>query len=315
MTAENADLWSIGELAERAGVTVKTVRFYSDRGLLPEATRSAGAHRRYGPEALDRLRLIRSLRALDLPVPEVGGILDRLADHDDRLDDGLGEALGDVLEDRLSDVGARLAALRWQEASLRLLRDGAPEERAEWLRLIGGLPGSGAPPNTAAFARFWRAWLPPRMSGRVVAAFLDEAVPQVPDDPTPAQVLAFARLHAFVSTCSPVVDAHCRPEAHRSGADYRPALLYEGLGEAHVLTAAEIREGNAPHAGQALDAFVAAHAAALGARDTPEFRRRLSALLAAEARIGHYWDLVAELRPASEPTPGVMHEWLEAALG
>ncbi|MER7399775.1 MerR family transcriptional regulator, partial [Streptomyces sp. NPDC000151] len=52
-------MWSIGELAEQAGVTVKTVRFYSDRGLLPEAARSAGGHRRYGPEALDRLRLIR----------------------------------------------------------------------------------------------------------------------------------------------------------------------------------------------------------------------------------------------------------------
>ncbi|MFD9484761.1 MerR family DNA-binding transcriptional regulator, partial [Streptomyces sp. NPDC059991] len=34
---------SIGELAEHAGVTVKTVRFYSDRGLLPEAAaRSSG---------------------------------------------------------------------------------------------------------------------------------------------------------------------------------------------------------------------------------------------------------------------------------
>ncbi len=29
---EPAGLWSIGELAERAGATVKTVRFYSDRG-------------------------------------------------------------------------------------------------------------------------------------------------------------------------------------------------------------------------------------------------------------------------------------------
>ncbi|MFD0853398.1 MerR family DNA-binding transcriptional regulator, partial [Actinomadura adrarensis] len=59
--------WSIGELAERAGGTVKTVRFYSDLGLLPESPRSSGGHRRYGPAALERLRLIRSLRALDLP--------------------------------------------------------------------------------------------------------------------------------------------------------------------------------------------------------------------------------------------------------
>lgn len=39
----DSSMWSIGELAERAGVTVKTVRFYSDRGLLPEGVRSSGA--------------------------------------------------------------------------------------------------------------------------------------------------------------------------------------------------------------------------------------------------------------------------------
>ncbi|MEU3173729.1 MerR family transcriptional regulator, partial [Streptomyces sp. NPDC007000] len=76
MSASHEALWSIGEFAERAGATVKSVRFYSDRGLLPEAFRSGGGHRRYGPEALERLRLIRSLRALDLSLPEVRRVLE-----------------------------------------------------------------------------------------------------------------------------------------------------------------------------------------------------------------------------------------------
>ncbi|GAA2652792.1 hypothetical protein GCM10010425_78120 [Streptomyces spororaveus] len=42
MVSSHDGLWSIGELAEWAGTTVKTVRFYSDRGLLPEAGRSSG---------------------------------------------------------------------------------------------------------------------------------------------------------------------------------------------------------------------------------------------------------------------------------
>ncbi|MDV9193741.1 MerR family transcriptional regulator, partial [Streptomyces sp. SR27] len=104
-------LWSIGELAERAGTTVKTVRYYSDRGLLPEAVRSSGGHRRYGPEALDRLVLIRSLRSLGLPVPDVERVLDR------------DEALEEVVSGRLRELGGQLAALRWREASLRLVRD------------------------------------------------------------------------------------------------------------------------------------------------------------------------------------------------
>ncbi|MFD0208628.1 MerR family transcriptional regulator, partial [Streptomyces hirsutus] len=76
MSTSHEVFWSIGELAERAGVTVKSIRFYSDRGLLPEASRSSGGHRRYAPEALERLRLIRSLRALDLPLPEVRRVLE-----------------------------------------------------------------------------------------------------------------------------------------------------------------------------------------------------------------------------------------------
>ncbi|MBT2526025.1 MerR family transcriptional regulator [Streptomyces sp. ISL-99] len=295
-------MWSIGELAEHAGVTVKTVRFYSDRGLLPEAVRSAGGHRRYGPGALDRLRTIRSLRNLGLPVPEVGRILDRE------------DALEDVVAGQLREVGSRLAALRWREAALQLLRDCAPEERAERLRLIGAV---AAPPSTAALARFWRRWLPPRLPARVAAAVIEQAVPQPPVDPTSAQVLAFTRLHAFVSGDCPGGDRG-QPEAHRPDKGYRPAVLYDGLGEAFALAAPHLRAQRAPHEGEALDCFVSAYARSHGTRDTPAFRRRLGGQLAADPRIDLYWQLTAEVTtPPSgppEPTAGAAHDWLLAAL-
>ncbi|KUL56038.1 MerR family transcriptional regulator [Streptomyces sp. NRRL S-1521] len=300
-------LWSIGRLAEKAGVTVKTVRFYSDQGLLPEAARSGGGHRRYGPDALDRLRLIRSLRALDLPVPEVGRVLDGR------------DALEDVVEGQLREVGTRLTALRWREAALRLLHDCAPEERAERLRLVGAL---GTPPSTAALARFWRRWLPARMPARVVSTVVEQAVPRLPDDPSPAQVLAFARLHAFVTgPCPGLGDperGHDQPEVHLPGKGYRPAVLYEGLPEAFELAAAQLRAGRSPHGGEALDCFVAVHAAALNARDSADFRRGLHRMLAAEPRLDRYWQLTAEVtRPRTgppEPTPGAADDWLRAAL-
>ncbi|MEI5007739.1 MerR family transcriptional regulator [Streptomyces sp. PmtA] len=299
--------WTIGELAERAGVTVKTVRFYSDRGLLPESGRSAGGHRRYGPEALDRLRLIRSLRGLDLPVPEVGRVLD----HGD---EALGDALESAIGDRLQVLGSQLAAMRWREASLRLLRDCDAGERAERLRLIGAVT---VPPSTASMARFWRYWLPPRLPARVVSAFLDQAVPQIPDDPTPAQVWAFARLHALVSgNCSGSVRP--QPAVHRPDRGYRPAVLYDGLGEAYALASAELRAGRPPRAGEALDSFVSVYAASRGTRDTPDFRRLLGRQLAADPRIDLYWQLTADLTtpPGSppEPNPGSAHDWLCAAL-
>jgi DNA-binding transcriptional MerR regulator len=165
-------LCGIGELAERAGVTVKTVRFYSDRGLLPEASRTTGGHRRYGPDALDRLRLIRSLRALDLPLPEVRRILD-----EEDAAQAAGSALEDAVAGQLRSLGSRLTALRWREAALRLVQESPPAQRAERLRLIGALT---TPPSTAPLARFWRAWLPARMPARSTAAFLDVAVPHPP---------------------------------------------------------------------------------------------------------------------------------------
>ncbi len=180
MSTSYDGLCGIGELAERAGVTVKTVRFYSDRGLLPEVSRSAGGHRRYGPGALDRLRLIRSLRALDVSVPEVRRIL---AEEDaDGPAGGASGVLESAVAGRLREVGSELRALRWREAALRLVQECPPGQRADRLRLVGAVR---LPPSTAPLVRFWRGWLPARMPAGAAAAFLDVAVPQPPDDPAP----------------------------------------------------------------------------------------------------------------------------------
>lgn len=309
-------LWSIGELAGQAGVTVKTVRFYSDHGLLPEAYRSAGGHRRYGPGSLDRLRTIRSLRALGLGVPDIARVMREDTDGHGGALDGIpaGGALEDAVAGRLRDVGSRLAALRWQETALRLLHDCGPGERAERLRLLGAVCATAAPPSTAAMARFWRRWLPPRMPAGVVARILELAVPQPPDDPTPEQALAFARLHAFVSGDCTGRTTTGQPAAHRTDAGHRPAVLYEGLEEAYELAAPHLRAGHAPRTGEALDCFVAAYATSRQLPDTTAFRHDLGAVLAADPRIDHYWDLVARITGPSRPTPGAAHAWLTAAL-
>ncbi|MEV4049417.1 DNA-binding transcriptional MerR regulator [Streptomyces sp. SAI-195] len=309
MFASSDGLCGIGELAEGAGVTVKTVRFYSDRGLLPEASRSAGGHRRYGPQALDRLRLIRSLRALGLGVPEVRRIVD-----EGHAEGGAGGALEAAVAGRLREVGSELRALRWREAALRLVQEAPPGEQADRLRLVGAV---SVPPSTAPLVRFWRGWLPARMPAGAVGAFLDVAVPQPPDDPAPAQVLAFARLNALTLGPCPGT-AQPQPEAHRAAGARGAAVLYTGLAEAYELAGAHLRRGREPHPGEALDGFVAAYTSAYGMRDTPGFRHRLAGQLAADPRLDGYWELVAEVNTAPggrpEPTPGTAHDWLLAAL-
>ncbi|MGW9246895.1 MerR family transcriptional regulator [Streptomyces badius] len=317
MFSSHDGLCTIGELAEHLRVSVKTVRFYSDRGLLPEASRSAGGHRRYGPDAVERLSMIRSLRGLDLPVPEVRRILDEQDAQDGREGAGAGGALEDAVAGRLRALGSELAALRWREAALRLVQECSPAERPDRLRLVGAV---AAPPSTASLARFWRAWLPHRMPARSVRAFLEAAVPAPPDAPRPDQVLAFARLHAFVTRpCGGGAGAgSCQPRAHGVREARASAVLYAGLAEAYDLAGAELRRGSEPSPGEALDGFVDTYAGTYGARDTPVFRRVLAGRLAADPRIDRYWELTAELisTPGAppEPTPGAAHDWLLAAL-
>jgi hypothetical protein len=50
-------LYSIGDLARRTGLSVRTIRFYSDRGLLPPTSRSPAGYRRYDLDAQARLVL------------------------------------------------------------------------------------------------------------------------------------------------------------------------------------------------------------------------------------------------------------------
>ena len=64
-------LYSIGELARRTGLTVKAIRFYSDRGIVPPTDRSPAGYRLYDIDAVARLDLVRTLRDLGLDLPTI----------------------------------------------------------------------------------------------------------------------------------------------------------------------------------------------------------------------------------------------------
>lgn len=68
--------YEVGELARAAGVSVDTVRFYQTGGLLPLPAR-VGRRAVYGPEHLERLRLIRSMAAKGLSLKAIRLLLDR----------------------------------------------------------------------------------------------------------------------------------------------------------------------------------------------------------------------------------------------
>ncbi|MFD4658079.1 MerR family transcriptional regulator [Kitasatospora sp. NPDC058444] len=69
--------YTIGELARRTGLTVKTVRHYSDQGIVPPADRNPAGHRRYGADAVARLELVRTLRELGLGLSAIRRVVER----------------------------------------------------------------------------------------------------------------------------------------------------------------------------------------------------------------------------------------------
>src|SRR5262245_14576001 len=69
--------WNVHDLARMSGLTVRTVRQYSARGVLPKA-RFRGAYTVYGPEHVGRLRAIRRLRKQGLDLDEIRDALARM---------------------------------------------------------------------------------------------------------------------------------------------------------------------------------------------------------------------------------------------
>jgi MerR family redox-sensitive transcriptional activator SoxR len=70
---------TIGQLAERAGVTTSAIRFYESRGLVSSA-RTTGNQRRYEQSTLRRIAFIRTAQRVGLSLDEIAEALDTLPD-------------------------------------------------------------------------------------------------------------------------------------------------------------------------------------------------------------------------------------------
>ena len=69
------DFYSVGQLAESAGVTADTLRYYEKEGLLAPRRHGAGAYRTYGADDVRRLRFIRHAQDCGFSLREVRALL------------------------------------------------------------------------------------------------------------------------------------------------------------------------------------------------------------------------------------------------
>ncbi len=82
MPIETVGLMQIGELAERTGLSLRTIRHYDDEGLLNPSARSSGGFRLYSATDLDRLMVIRRMKPLGFSLEEMRRLLAVLHDLD-----------------------------------------------------------------------------------------------------------------------------------------------------------------------------------------------------------------------------------------
>ena len=295
---DDGPLLSIGEMARRAGLPVRTIRFWSDAGVLPPAARTAGGRRLYDAACVARLELVATLRELGLGLADVRRVLAGQA------------SIAEVAAVHLDALDAQIRALRLHRSVLAVVvkRAAGNEEMtlmsklaqmsvAERRQMIDGFLAEvfeGLGINAAQAQRWGAAW-------------------NLPDDPSPEQVDAWVELAELVSDpdyrqrIRQVTDISLQIDAREGLQDF--------LGWAHENAVAAVLRGCPPDSPEAAQVVNRILEPAPGFH--PVGREELIAGLevTTDPRIDRYWQLTAIINgwpPFPSHMPGSV--WLLTAL-
>jgi len=184
MNDDGSLLLTIGQAARRTGLPVRTIRYWSDIGVVPPAAR-AGERRLYDAESLARLELVRSLRELGLGVEEVRHVLERKV------------GVAEVAAAHVAAIDARIRSLRLTRTVLSTVaqRHSTTEEMA----LMNNLARASAQERRQIIEDFIAEVFAgldadPRLKDK-----LRLTVPELPEQPTPEQVDAWVELAELAS--------------------------------------------------------------------------------------------------------------------
>jgi len=134
----------IGEVAEQAGVSTRTLRYYQELGLLDPAGHSSGGSRRYSPRDVARLRRILELRdVMGLDLDRINTILhaeDRLAELRDEVRAGVSlDRHKDVVIEAITLNNAMRAQVREKLEALQSFLAELETKAARYRQIAGDL--------------------------------------------------------------------------------------------------------------------------------------------------------------------------------
>ncbi|MEU1124205.1 MerR family transcriptional regulator [Streptomyces sp. NPDC005899] len=177
-------LYSIGELSRRTGLSVRTIRFYSDSGVVAPTTRSPAGYRLYDLDALLRLELLRTLRELGLDLATIRRVLDREL------------SMAEVAAAHADAMDVQIRVLRLRRSVLRVVagRGSSPEET----KLMHRLTQLSGEERRRLMDDFIDGTFGTGDADPAAAAMVRAATPDLPDDPAGEQVAAWVELAELV---------------------------------------------------------------------------------------------------------------------
>ena len=195
---------TIGELARATGLTVRTIRYWSDEGALPPVTRSAGGYRLYDAGSVARLELVRTLRELGLGLDHVRAVL-------------AGETtVAEVAAAHVAALDAQIRTLRVTRAVLSsVARRGSTAEEMTLMNKLARL-------SAAERKRILEEFVDEMFHGLdtadpVIRDRMRNVAADLPDDPTTEQVDAWVELAELLQ--DPEFKARMRAVAEFNAAD------------------------------------------------------------------------------------------------
>jgi DNA-binding transcriptional MerR regulator len=177
-------VFTIGELARRTGLTTRTIRFYSDEGLLPPADRTYAGYRLYDAASLARLELLRTLRELGLGLTDAGAALAGRS------------SVGDLARRHVELLDEQIRVLRLRRAVLRAVAK--TDAELDEVRLMKDLAAMTDEERKRLIDEFWDEVTGGLNINQDFDAGMRSAKPELPDDPTPEQLRAWVELAELV---------------------------------------------------------------------------------------------------------------------
>lgn len=280
---------TIGELARRTALPVKTIRFYSDEGLLPPSDRTESGYRLYGEKELARLELIRTLRDAGVDLATIRSVLERDL------------SLAEALRLRLSAIEAHIVSLERVASALRAALRAEPDE--DDLRRLHAVTRISNEERKAVVERFFDEVMGDLPVDESFKTMMLTSVPDLPEEPTSEQLDAWVELAEMLADKGFVANLRAMTEQSWGG-DAKPefdqAAYHQGYWQLMTEAGAMRENGVDPIDALAtplVDRFVALSGPMMGGSDSPEFRRRLlDRYVTHDPRAARYWELVAKMR-------------------